>query len=391
MFLWARRFVLRTDHQALVTLLGAKNGRASMRIGRWVERLKNYNFEVKFKAGITNLIPDMLSRLPTGGIFEIDDPTEIVVASVGLVETPLKWGDIAKRSLTDPELEQVRRWISEKNPRITRRGWASVMPELAERDGVMLKGDRIVLPAELRAVAFKIAHNEAHQGIVRTKQKLRALFWWPSMDKFVEEAVVNCHLCAQHDKTAVGRMAPSVPTTWPDHPWQRIGIDIRGPDDTLGRKNRFAVVVVDYYSKWAEVELMPDATTSRIICFLQRLFHREGIPEYLVSDNGKQFTNWNFKRFLENQGVEHIKTPVYHPQANGLVERFNRTLGGFMMTTRELRGDFPSRVAEMVGAYNATPQATTGRSPAELLHGRPMRTRLNVKDQPQGKQADELL
>jgi len=199
------------------------------------------------------------------------------------------------------------------------------------------------------------------------------------MDRFVEDSIRNCTLCAQHDKTAVATTAPLQTTPWPQRPWEKLAIDIRGPDNSVGQEYRFAVVVIDYHSKWVEVELMAEVTARRVIQMLHRLFHREGVPECVVSDNGVQFTSREFVTLLAEYGVQHQKTPVYHPMANGLVERFNRTLGGFLTTARQLGGNIQRRIIEMVGAYNATPQATTNRSPAELLHGRPMRSRLDVK------------
>ena len=78
-------------------------------------------------------------------------------------------------------------------------------------------------------------------------------------------------------------------------------------------------------------------------------------------------------------GTEHIKTPLYHPMANGLVERFNRTLGSFIQTAKVLGGDLTERIQYMISMYNASPQSTTGISPSELLHGRRMRTKLDVQ------------
>lgn len=87
---------------------------------------------------------------------------------------------------------------------------------------------------------------------------------------------------------------------------------------------------MDNYSKWAEVEFMAETTARRIIGMLHRLRYREGIPASIVTDNGPQFLSYEFEEFMTEFGIRHIRTPVYHPQANGLVERFNRTLGGFI-------------------------------------------------------------
>lgn len=202
------------------------------------------------------------------------------------------------------------------------------------------------------------------------------------MDRMVEEVIRDCRICASSDRVLKPQTAPMTPTEWPTQAWERLAVDIRGPDYTAGLQGRFALVVVDYYSKWVEVELMQEVKTSQVIDMFQKLFNREGIPKHIVSDNGSQFTSREFARFLEERGIRHQKTPLYHAQANGAVERFNRTLGGFMETASRMGGDVARRIAQMVASYNATPQATTGKSPAELLHGRPMRTGLNVVGAP---------
>ncbi|XP_003748685.2 uncharacterized protein K02A2.6-like, partial [Galendromus occidentalis] len=241
-----------------------------------------------------------------------------------------------------------------------------------------MRGKLIVLPSTLRQRAIDLAHNDAHQGMVRTKQRLKAVYWWPAMDRMIEEAISGCHVCANSDRTTKRRAAPMEPTALPSEPWERLAVDIIGPDGSLGVQNRFAVVIIDYYSKWAEVELMSEVSAAHVVEMFRRLFYREGIPRYIVSDNGVQFISREFQNMLTEFRIQHVKTPLYHPMANGLCERFNRTLGGFFETAKATNKNIRLGLREMIGAYNATPQATTGKSPAELLHGRRMRTRVDV-------------
>ena len=189
-----------------------------------------------------------------------------------------------------------------------------------------------------------------------------------------------CDLRQQRSNSARGDCTDSVTTPWPKEAWERIAVDIRGPDGTLGLQNRMAVVIIDYYSKWAEVDFMQETTAARIVEMFRRLFHREGVPKVVTSDNEVQFISTEFKKMIEEFGITHHRSSIYHPMGNALVERFNKTLGGFIETAKTIGGDKKKKVLEMIGIYNATPQATTGKSPAELLHGRRMRTRLDVVD-----------
>lgn len=378
-FLYGRKFILRTDHQALVTLFGAKGtGRASLRIARWIERLRGYNFVVEYRPGSSNRVPDMLSRLPLEDKFTIAGDDEVVIAQLSTTVQPLSWDEIAAQTEADAELGLVRKWLRIKNPKVHRKEWASVIHELAEKDGVIFRQEKIVLPAELRLKAFKFAHDDAHQGMVRTKQRLRQIYWWPAMDRMAEEQIRECNICANSDRILKTNTAPIELTEWPTRAWDRLAVDIRGPDQTLGQQYQFALVVVDYYSKWSEVELLREVSTKQVVNMFRKLFAREGIPRCIVSDNGPQFLSSEFVEFMAEFGIKHQRAPIYSPISNGLVERFNRTLGGFLETAKRLGGDLSHRIAHMVGTYNATPQATTGKSPSELLHGRTMRTKLDV-------------
>ncbi|XP_033124167.1 uncharacterized protein K02A2.6-like [Anneissia japonica] len=188
-----------------------------------------------------------------------------------------------------------------------------------------MRGDRFVIPTSLKAELINISHL-AHQGIVRTKQRLRELYWWPAMDRMVEEIIRNCSVCQASDKTAYVRTPPLQPVTLPESPWKKLSIDITGPFEKASQAYRYAIVLIDYYSKWPEIAFTRAITTDSVCTMLNSIFAREGLPDEIVSDNGKQFTSTEFETYLEARGIRHIRTSLYHPQANGLVERFNRVL-----------------------------------------------------------------
>ena len=105
-------------------------------------------------------------------------------------------------------------------------------------------------------------------------------------------------------------------------PWQDCAADILGP--LLGGENLLAIV--DYYSIYFEVVILRSTTSTKVIDSIQPIFARFGVPHTLKTDNGPQFVSEDFKAFLAENGVEHRTTPPLWPQANGEVERQNRTL-----------------------------------------------------------------
>lgn len=115
---------------------------------------------------------------------------------------------------------------------------------------------------------------------------------------------------------------------------------------------------------------MRDPNTDNVIDFLRQLFRSEGIPAFLVSDNGVQFVSNNMRSFLTNFGVKHLTTALYSPQGNGLVERVNRILKDSIQLAVSSGLQIQDAVSERICSYNNTPHSTTGETPFALLRGR---------------------
>ena len=224
LYLLGTHFEIRTDHKPLVSAYGPK-GNPRARVQRFALRLQPYSYTMKHINGTSN-IADFLSREP---VDEQEDLcyklTEEYVRSVVLAAVPLALTaqEVESISAVDSELTAVRKAISTDD-------WTGIDPrfrnvryELTVCGQIVLRCDRIVIPGELRAQVLNLAH-EGHQGITKTKSRIRETAWWPGMDGDVEELVWGCHPCQ-----LVGRKPspePLVSTELPDGPWQEIGIDL---------------------------------------------------------------------------------------------------------------------------------------------------------------------
>ncbi|PFX22385.1 Uncharacterized protein K02A2.6 [Stylophora pistillata] len=109
---------------------------------------------------------------------------------------------------------------------------------------------------------------------------------------------------------------------------------------------------------------------------LEKIFTPHRLPQSLRSDNGPQFRSEVFERYLEDNGIEHRKTTPSWPQANGDIERQNKSLLKRMKIAQAEGKQWKKEVRKYLVAYRSTPRTTTGVSPAELLFGRKMRTKL---------------
>ena len=207
-YLWGRHFVLRTDHKALVTMLSTRGtGRQTMRIARWSAQLLQFDYTVEYKAGRENFVADALSRLPLGDEewSDVVDEEEYVLNQVK-VDSPVTVKELQDATNNDQILIQVRKYIEEGWPGNHKSYPPEVKPylvlkeELSVVDDIVMRGNRIVIPTSLQAKFVDFAHS-AHQGIVRTKQRLRETYWFPRIDKIVEEKIKTCVTCQENDKS----------------------------------------------------------------------------------------------------------------------------------------------------------------------------------------------
>ena len=253
--------------------------------------------------------------------------------------------------------------------------------QLSMYDGCILKcaeEPRIVVPKTIREPLLSELHK-AHVGMERMKKLARRFIWWPGIDRDIESMAQNCENCAVH-----ADRPPEVPLhPWelPECPWARIHIDFARP---FCKKMWF--VVVDAFSKWPEVIQLPEGATSasQTITQLRRIFARFGIPKQIVSDNGPHFVSSEFRTFCKKQGIRHTLVPPYHPQSNGQVERFVKTLKGAIKKGMESgKASLEEVVTDFLSVYRNTSHSTTNVSPARLLMNRDLRCQLDLLKPPQ--------
>ena len=136
------------------------------------------------------------------------------------------------------------------------------------------------------------------------------------------------------------------------------------------------LAIVDSYSKWLDVHVTNSVSSAITIDKLQTTFAALGLPEMIVFDNGTCFSSHEFQTFVKQNGIQHVRTAAYHPSPNGLAERYVQIMkdGLKKMTS----GSVESRLARLFSRYRVRPQSMTGVSPAEIMFGRKLRTRLDL-------------
>ena len=290
--------------------------------------------------------------------------------AVSATPTAMTTHEVEEASADDGELSAVRECINGKPwDQLVFKQYLPCSGELCTIGQLILRGTRIVIRKKLRPRVVSLAH-EGHLGIVGTKQRLRHKVWWPGMEKDAEKHCKTCYGCQ-----LVSRPSPPEPirtTTLPTGPWRDLAVDLLGPLPT----GESILVIVDYYSRYYEIGILESTVTSKIISSLEEIFARHGLPESISSDNGPQFIATEFAEYMEQQGIRHHKVTAKWPQANGEVERQNSSLLKRLQIAHAEKKNWKRELNTYLTAYRSLPHQTTGVSPAELLFGRKLRTKL---------------
>jgi len=131
-------------------------------------------------------------------------------------------------------------------------------------------------------------------------------------------------------------------------PWSRLHIDFAGP-----YQQKIFLIVVDSFSKWLEVVLVPSFDSKSAISALRNLFATHGLPDTIVSDNGTSFSSQEFRSFATNNGIRHVMVAPYHASSNGQAERMVQTTKDALR--RIVSGDWQLRLARILLSPHVTP------------------------------------
>ena len=394
-YLYGHKCHVFTDHEALKSLLNTPH--PSGKLARWGLALQELNLEIHYRPGKRNANADALSRAPLCSVPH--QPYGIVAA----LSTPCsaevsRESTLAQRQHTDPTLHPILEYLnsgnlpSDKNLAheitLTQSHYTVLEGVLyrVHQDGTL----RVIPPSSDRRPLFEEAHSGPFAGHLRDAKvygELSRHYWWPKMRSDVFHWCRSCVVCAT--RRLGHKVTPPLVPIPVSGPFDRVGVDvIQFVKSHQG--NRYAVVFVDYLTKWPEVFATKDQTALTIAHLLvEYVISRHGVPTELLSDRGPAFTSQLLKEVCDLMGIKKINTTAYHPQTDGLVERFNRTLTDMLAKTVEKGGrNWDTRLPYVLFAYRASPQESSRESPFFLLHGRDPRLPTEVALTPLSTRTD---
>ncbi len=355
-YLIGKPFIVETDSKAVQWIQGKRDMLG--KLGRWSLYLENFDFTTRHIAGKDHLGPDALSR-----IHEVDIKT---IDCVNLLSNLSAW-----KNEIDADTELCD--LSYRNI-------------IALKNDVYVRSDDlkniIVVPKSMREDIVKHLHADfGHPGIKKTAARIRERFFWPGLSKFVKTFCKKCHLCAINKDNPAPNSAPLLPiSTIGLVPFDKVAIDILGPFPTAVDGSNYLVVLQDYFTKWPEAIALKTVESDAIQNWLlSDVIPRYGVFNELVTDQGVQFISRSFQDFCKNLGIKHKTTSPFHPQTDGMVEKFNRTFLNMVRNyVSENQTDWSSHVPLLLYSYRTAVHDSIGVSPAEALQVRKLNLPLDV-------------
>ena len=351
-FLEGRTFTLYTDHKPLTFAISKISDPWSPRQQRHLAYISEFTTDVRHIEGKNNTVADTLSR---DGISAIKAPLHGV-----------DYEAMAAAQLTDDGIANMR---SAPTGLVVREIPLNTNGPSIYCD-VSTGRPRPLVPDTWQRTVFDAVHGLSHPSIRTTRKMIAEKFVWRGLNKQVgawAKSCLRCQAAKVHRHTA-SPVADFAPTT---RRFDHVHVDLVGPLPP-SQNHRYLFTVVDRFTRWAEAIPLVDAqTTTCARAFAAHWVARFGVPADMTSDRGSQFTSELWSVLSQLHGTRLHRTSAYHPQSNGLVERFHRHLKSALMA----RLDGPNWLDELpwvLLGIRTAPKEDLGCSSAELVYGAPL-------------------
>lgn len=184
---------------------------------------------------------------------------------------------------------------------------------------------RPYVPKELRGKILKLVHDLAHPSIRTTRKMIAKRFVWPTMNSDITKWVRSCMPCQRNKIHRHTKLEPDhIPV--PDVRFHHVHLDLVGPLP-LSNGCKFCLTMIDRYTRWPEAVPLKDTTAGTVAnAFYTNWIARFGAPATITTDRGVQFESQIFGALTNLFGIHRIRTTAYHPQSNGMIERWHRSL-----------------------------------------------------------------
>ena len=391
-YLFGKEFDIITDHNPLRWLDNAKDPHS--RLSRWSLTLQSYSFNIRHRSGKLHNNADALSRMPE----PVKNETTGKQVHVSAIDVPgLQLDRVRQMQNQDPSLQVMLDYLRKgdipDDASSARKLMASCEDYLLE-DDVLYHLDRgrarsrnairkqLVVPRSLKDEVMLSCHEEltsGHLGFEKTYLKIRTRYFWTGMYSEIEQWCKSCVDCATKKTPRNLPKAPLQPIPV-EGPFDRVAVDVLGPFPTSEKGNKYVIIFTDYLTKWVEAFAVKDFgadTTAKL--FVEEVICRHSAPRKLLSDRGKNFLSKVVKAVCKLVNTAKVNTTSYHPECDGLLERFNHSLTTIIsMYVSEHQKDWDLFIPYALFAYRTAVQSSTKETPFFLMYGRDPRLPIDV-------------
>jgi hypothetical protein len=364
-----------TDHLPLVRIQEKPLGQVPLRLQKMLLKLQPYSFKLVGKSGKDIPVADALSRLSIDDEYPglVDDMRDCQVCATEVLSlmafSEEKQKELLKATSEDEDFTVLAEVITKGWPETKSEVAPEARPywdfrdELSIYEGILFKGDRVLIPKSMRSEILQLIHA-SHQGIVKSKRLARDILFWSGMNKQIEDLVSKCTTC-QSMRNALQK-EPMLSTEVPNLPWEQVSTDL------FEDEGKHYLATIDHFSGYLEIdELEKDLTSEEVIQKLKKVFATHGIPRAVYSDNGPQYDSREFKKFSKTWGFEHKTYSAVYPQANGMAEKAVQTAKKLVKKTKKEGTDLQLALLDL----RNTPRDSEIGSPVQRCMGRRTRTR----------------
>jgi len=350
-FLEGRPFVAYTDHKPLTFAFSKVSEPWSPRQQRHLAAVSEFTTDIRHVSGKDNCVADALSRTVVNAI---------------TTELDVDYRAMAAAQVEDPEIKAYRTAVS-----------GLVLEDVPfGPTGSTLLCDvstgnaRPIVPSSWRRRVFEAVHNLSHPSIRATRTLVASKFVWHGLNKQIGNWAKTCISCQtakvhRHVKTPLSVF--KVPHRRFDH----INVDLVGPLPP-SQGHTYVFTIVDRFTRWPEAIPLTDiSATTCARALVSHWITRFGIPTQMSSDRGSQFTSDLWNALAKLLGTKHSRTTSYHPQANGLVERFHRHMKA-ALRARLTGPNWMDELPWVLLGIRTAPKEDLGTSSAELVYGEPL-------------------